>query len=137
MATYIFHRLKMEKLKIDIFFLFQSKYLEFSFTDLFIEKSSMAFVQILEFDWFHGRQKGKFWGKIFFSDTIRWMKLILFIHVYYIILYIKCVFCCGQVRTLVAMTTFLLLWLYLAKIQVNVYRTICLSYILIVCSKFA
>ena len=106
MATYIFHRLKMGKVKIDIFFLFEWRYLEFSFTDLFIEKSSMAFVQILEFDWFHGRQKVNFGEKIFFSDTIRLIKLILFIHVNYIIIYINCAFCCGQVRTLVAMTTF-------------------------------
>ena len=114
--------------------------MEFSLTDLFIEKSStfnMAFVKSLNLIGFMGDKRVNFGKKIFFSDTIRLMKLILFIHVYDIMLYINCVFCCGQVRTLAAMTTFLLLWLYLAKLQVSVYRTICLSYILIVCSKFA
>ena len=52
------------------------------------------------------------------------MKLILFIHAYDIILYIYNVFCFGQVRTLVAMAPFSLLWLYLANSQVSVYRTI-------------
>ena len=43
------------------FFLFQWGYLEFIFTEMLIEKSSafpMAFVQIAEFDWIPGRQKG-------------------------------------------------------------------------------
>ena len=45
--------------------------------------------------------------KKIFSETILWMKLILFIHVYDIILSINYVFCFGQVRTQVAMATFL------------------------------
>ena len=54
----------MRKVKIDKTKLFQWRYLEFIFTDLFIEKSctfNMAFVQIAEFDWLPGRHKGKFW----------------------------------------------------------------------------
>ena len=47
-----------------------------------------------------------------------------FVHVFDIILYINCVFCFGQLRTLVAMATFLMLWLYQASSQVSVYRTI-------------
>ena len=40
MATYIFHRLIMEKVKIDNFYLSQWGYLEFIFIEMFIEKSS-------------------------------------------------------------------------------------------------
>ena len=54
-----------------------------------------TFVQIAEFDWLPGRQKGIFFRKnvkkIFFSENIRWMKLILCIHVYDVSLYINCV----------------------------------------------
>ena len=63
MATYIFHRFIKGKAKIDNFFLSQWGYLEFIFTEMFIEKSStfhMAFVQIAEFDWLPGQQKGIF-----------------------------------------------------------------------------
>ena len=59
MATYIIKG----KVKIGIFFLSQWGYLEFIFTEKFIEKSSMfhmAFVQIAEFDWLPGQQKGIF-----------------------------------------------------------------------------
>ena len=79
--------------------------MEFSLTDLFIEKSS-TFNKSLNLIGFMGDKRVNFGKKIIFSDTIRLMKLILFIHVYDIILYINCVFCCGQVRTLAAMTTF-------------------------------
>ena len=51
------------------------------------------------------------------------MKLILFIHICDIILYINYVFFFVQVRT-VAMATFSFLWLYLANSQVGVYMTI-------------
>ena len=63
MATYIFHRFKKGKAKIGNFFLSQWGYLEFIFTEMFIEKSSMlhmAFVQIAEFDWLPGQQKCTF-----------------------------------------------------------------------------
>ena len=53
MATYIFHRLVMGKVKI-YYFLSQWGYLEFIFTEMFIE----SFVQIAEFDWVPGQQKG-------------------------------------------------------------------------------
>ena len=61
MATSIFHRLIFGKVKIDNFFLSQWGYLEFIFTKIFIELSSMfhmAFVQIAELNWLSGRQKG-------------------------------------------------------------------------------
>ena len=44
--------------------------------------------------------------KIFFSETVYFMKLILCIHVPGISLYKKVVFCSSQIRTLVAMATF-------------------------------
>ena len=109
MTTFIFHRLKMGKVKIDNFFLFQWRYLEFVFTDFYLS-SPLPLIWLLSesLNLIGARAtKGQIFGeKIFFSETIRWMKLILSIHVYDIILYINCVFCCGQVRTLVAMTTF-------------------------------
>ena len=60
--------------------------------------------------------------KTIFSESIRWMKLILFRHAYGIFFYIYFCFC--QLRTMVAMELFSLLWLYLANSQVSVYRTI-------------
>ena len=90
MATYSSHRLIMGK----IFSLKKDIIMEFIFTEMFIEKSStfhMAFVQIAEFDWLPGQLKGLILEKI--SETIRWMKLILYIYVYDIILYINNVFC--------------------------------------------
>ena len=59
MATYIFHRRIMGKVKIDNFFVSQWVYLI-----LFLQKCllssplfRMVFVQITEFDWLPGRQK--------------------------------------------------------------------------------
>ena len=40
-----------------------------------------TFVQIAQFDWLPGRQKTLIFEKIF-AETVRWMKLILCIHVY-------------------------------------------------------
>ena len=63
----------------------------------------MVFVQIPEFDWLPGQKRVKFRKIVkIFSETIRWMKLLLFIHAYGIIIYIN--FC--QVTNLVAMKTF-------------------------------
>ena len=62
MATYIFHRFIKGKAKIGYFFCLNGE-LEFIFKEMFIEKSSifhMAFVQIAEFDWLPGQQKGIF-----------------------------------------------------------------------------
>ena len=63
----------------------------------------MVFVQITEFDWLPGRQKRllleKNVKKNFFSESIMWMKLLLFITAYGIILYINCVCVCfGSAR---------------------------------------
>ena len=44
--------------------------------------------------------------KIFFSETVCFMKLILCIHIFGISLYKTVVFCYSQIRTLVAMATF-------------------------------
>ena len=59
---------------------------------------------------------------IFFSKTIRWIKLILSMYVYDIILYINCVFV--QIRTGCSGNFFYFLCLHLANIQVSVYWTI-------------
>ena len=59
MATYIFHRVIVGKVKIDMFSVSMGIF-GIYFTDMFIEKSStfhMAFVQIAEFDLLPGRQK--------------------------------------------------------------------------------
>ena len=74
-----------------------------------------AFVKSLNLIGFMGDKRVNFGKKIIFSDTIRLMKLILFVHVYDIILYINCVFCCGQVRTLAAMTTFFIVVVILGQ----------------------
>ena len=71
MATYSSLRLKMGKEEI---FLSQFGYLD---TEMFIEYSStfhMTFVQIGEFDWLSGRQKGSIFVnrlKNFFSDKAK------------------------------------------------------------------
>ena len=57
----IFQRLIMGKVRIDNSFFFNGDIRNFIFTEMLIEKSStfhMAFVQIAEFDWLPGRQKG-------------------------------------------------------------------------------
>ena len=57
MATYRSHRLIMGKEEICKFFLSQWIYLDFFFTEMFIELSStfhMTFVQIGIFDWLSG-----------------------------------------------------------------------------------
>ena len=55
----------------------------------------MTFVEIGEFDWLSARQKGSIFVKmlkIFFSETIRRIKLKLGIHAKDISLYKSCVF---------------------------------------------
>ena len=72
----------------------------------------MTFILIAYFDWLLGPQKGQIFEKkkslkIFFSETVCFMKLILCIHVPGISLYKKSFFfCSSQIRTLVAMATF-------------------------------
>ena len=44
--------------------------------------------------------------KIYFSETVRWIKLILCIHVYDISLYINFIFYSGRIRTLVVMAAY-------------------------------
>ena len=63
MATYIFHRFIKAKAKLDNFFCLNGYNWNLFFTEMFIEKCStfhMAFVQIAEFDWLPGQQKGIF-----------------------------------------------------------------------------
>ena len=70
----------------------------------------MTFILIAYFDWLLGPQKWQIFEKkslkIFFSETVCFMKLILCIHVPGISLYKKIVFGSSQIRTLVAMATF-------------------------------
>ena len=58
----------MGKVEISKFFLSQWRYLDFFFTEMFIELSftfHMTFVQIGVFDWLSGRQKGSIFEKTF------------------------------------------------------------------------
>ena len=72
----------MGKKTIDNFFCLNGdRYLEF-FLQKFLLSSPPRFirlVQIAEFDWLPGLQKGVNFCKFFkkFSETIRWMKLVL------------------------------------------------------------
>ena len=84
----------------------------------------MVFVQITEYDWLPGQQKGYIFEKQNVKKYFSPIKLLLFINAYGIILYIICAFLFDQIRTLVAIATFSLLWLYLANSQVSVYRSI-------------
>ena len=64
----------MGKEEIDNFFLSKWRYLDFFSTEMFIEKSStfhMTFVQIGEFDWLSGRQKGSIIVKMFKNLLLR------------------------------------------------------------------
>ena len=67
MATYSSYRLTMGKEEIDNFSVSLEIFGTF-LTEMFIEKSStfhMTFVQIGEFDWLSGRQKGSIFVKTF------------------------------------------------------------------------
>ena len=64
----------MGKEEIYNFFLSHWGYLEFVFTEMFIELSSTfhtTFVQIGEFDWLSGRQKGSIFVKMFKNLHLR------------------------------------------------------------------
>ena len=66
-----------------------------------------------------GPKKGKFSEKkIFFSETVCFMKLILCIHVPGISLYKKVVFCSSQIRTLVAMANLSFHRLIMGKVKI-------------------
>ena len=82
----------------------------------------MTFILIAYFDWLLGPKKGQIFEKIslkiFFSETVSFMKLILCIHVPGISLYKKnVVFCSSQIRTLVAMATFSFHRLIMGKVK--------------------
>ena len=69
----------------------------------------MTFVLILYFDWLQGPhiwQNFEKHSKIFFSETVKGIKLVLCIHVPDSGLYIICVFYSRRIRTLVAMATY-------------------------------
>ena len=73
MATFSSHRLIMGKEEIDIFSVLLGIF-GFFFTEMFIEYSStfhMTFVQISEFDWLLGRQKGSIFVKMFKNLLLR------------------------------------------------------------------
>ena len=80
MTTYILHRLIMEKVKIDIFL---SKW---GYFRIFLLSIALRFIWLLSKSL--GNKKGKE-KNIYFSETIRWMKLILFMLAYDITLYIN------------------------------------------------
>ena len=82
----------------------------------------MTFVEIGEFDWLSARQKGSIFEKclkIFFSETIRRMKLKLSIHAKDISLYKSCVFYSVRIRNLVAMATFSSHRLIMGKLEID------------------
>ena len=82
----------------------------------------MTFVQIGEFEWLSGHQKGLIFVKmfkVFFSETIWGMKPNLGIHAKDISLYISCVFYSGQIRTLVAMATYSSHRLIMGKVEID------------------
>ena len=68
MATYSSHRLIMGKEEIDNFFLSHWGYFEFFF---YVSTFHMTFVQIGEFDWLSGRQKGSIFVKMFKNLLLR------------------------------------------------------------------
>ena len=72
MATYSSHRLMMGKEEIDNFFCLIGDILIF-FTEMFEYSSTfqMIFVQIGEFDWLSGRQKGSVFLKMFKNLLLR------------------------------------------------------------------
>ena len=83
----------------------------------------MTFILIAYFDWLLGPPKGQIFEKknslkIFFSETVCFMKLILCIHVSDISLYKKSCFCSSQIRTLVAMATFSFHRLIMGKVKI-------------------
>ena len=94
------------------FLLSHCRYLDFLFTEMFLEQSStihMNFVQIAEFDWLPWQHKEyifeKKYSKIFSSEAVREMKLKLCIHVHDISLYINFGFYCHCPCAFVAMAT--------------------------------
>ena len=65
-----------------------------------------------------GDKKGKFSReKVFFSETVMAIKLKLGMHAQDIRLYISCVFCSGQIRTLVPMATYIFHRLIIGKVK--------------------
>ena len=74
MAIYSSQRLIMGKEEIDNFFCLIGDVLKKIFTEMYIEWSStfhMTFVQIREFDWFSGWQKGPILVKMFKNLLLR------------------------------------------------------------------
>ena len=121
MATYSSHRLIMGNVELDSNF----SSVSMGKLEMYIVISSMfhkIFIQIAEFDFLPGRgvkfREKKNTTKIFFSETIKWMKLILSIHAYDISLYII-VFYCGRIRTLVAMATYIFHRRLMGKVEIG------------------
>ena len=82
----------------------------------------MTFVQIGEFDWLLGRQKGSIFVKMLKKSSqksIYGMKPKLGIHAKDNSLYISCVFYSGRIRTLVAMTTYSSHRLIMGKVEID------------------
>ena len=88
----------------------------------------MTFVQIGEFDWLSGRQKGSIFVKMFKNLLLRihkGLKLKLGIHAENISLYKKLCFYSGQIRTLIAMATYSSHSLIMGKVEIESFY--CLS----------
>ena len=82
----------------------------------------MTFVQIGEFDWLSGRQKGSIFVKMFKNllrnhigdEAETWHTCLKDIS-----LYISCVFYFGRIRTLVAMATYSSHRLIMVKVEID------------------
>ena len=82
----------------------------------------MTFVLILYFDWLQGPHIGQNFekhSKIFFSETVKGIKLVLCIHVPDSGLYIICVFYSSRIRTLVAKVTLSFHRLIMGKVEIS------------------
>ena len=88
----------------------------------------MTFILIAYFDWLLGPQKGQIFEKksikIFFSETVCFMKLILCVRVPGALASTKNVFCSRQIRTLVAMATFSFHRLIMGKVKICYFRSV-------------
>ena len=84
----------------------------------------MTFVLILYFDWLQGPHIGQNFEKHskIFSETVKGIKHVLFIHVPDSGLYIICVFYSRWIRTLVAMATSSFHRLIMAEVEIGYFE---------------
>ena len=127
MANYISHRLIMGKEEIDNFFCLIGDIWIF-FLQKYLLSSPLRFIQLLSKSvnliGCRCGKKGQFFVKclkIFFSETIRGMKLKLGRHDQDLSLFKSCVFYSGQIRTLVAMATYSSHRLIMGKEEIDIF----------------